>query len=125
MTPGKFIWSVYLIGVVAFFGILESMAFNHEGGLTLSRFIYNANQAWPLTGVFIGMIFGGLLVHFFWNWDPRLEKLQTRCLELEAEIERLKNDTRTAGGGAPPNLSIASRSGQSSAGFSNNPRSVG
>lgn len=110
MKPGKFIWIVYLLGAAVAFGIIESMAVKNDG-TTLSRFIYDANQFWPLTGVMVGMLFGGLCVHFFWNWDPRLEKLKARCLELELELARLKDDSRTAGGTPPPATVTSLRGG--------------
>ena len=81
---GRWIWLAFGLACLAGFGFFEASALNNDG-LTLSRLIYDANQAWPLVSVIFGMIVGGLAVHFFWNWDPGLERAQARIRELEAE----------------------------------------
>jgi len=83
---GRWVWLAFLFAFAAIFFYFEMSALNNDG-LTLSRFIYNANQAFPLVGVLFGMLSGGLAVHFFWHWDPAA---QERIRELEAEIARLK-----------------------------------
>jgi len=40
------------------------------GRRTLSRMIYDANTAWPLLSTLVGLVVGGLLVHFFWHYCP-------------------------------------------------------
>jgi len=37
---------------------------------TLSRMIYETNNAWPFFSTLVGIVVGGLLVHFFWHWCP-------------------------------------------------------
>lgn len=37
---------------------------------TLSRMMYDANNSWPLLSTLVGLVVGGLLVHFFWHWCP-------------------------------------------------------
>jgi hypothetical protein len=86
---GRWIWLAFGLAFLAGFAFFESAALTSDG-LTLSRLIYNANQAWPMVSVITGAIMGGLLVHFFWNWDPRLYDAQERIKALEAEIARLK-----------------------------------
>jgi len=39
---------------------------------TLSRMMYDANNAWPFLSTLVGFVCGGLLVHFFWNWCPAI-----------------------------------------------------
>lgn len=81
----RWAWLAFLIAFAAGFAALETYALNNDT-TTLSRLIYDANQAWPLTSAVIAMIFGGLLVHFFWPWDPKLYAAQKRIKELEAEL---------------------------------------
>jgi hypothetical protein len=37
-----------------------------RGKKTLSRMMWEANADWPFLSTLIGMVIGGLLVHFFW-----------------------------------------------------------
>lgn len=67
------IWTLWLIAIVVSFAIFEVRAFKFpERQDTLSRFIWNIGQKWPLSLVLFGMLFGGLAVHFYWNWCPAL-----------------------------------------------------
>lgn len=84
---GRWIWLGFGLFCLAGFIFFEASAINNDG-LTLSRLIYNANQAWPLVSVLFGMIFGGLAVHLFWQWDPRLQQAEDRIRELEAELHK-------------------------------------
>lgn len=88
---GRWIWLGLIAAFICGFAFFESSALNNEG-LTLSRLIYDADQAWPLVRVIFGAIFGGLAVHFFWPWDPRLYKAQERVKELEEYIEAHKTN---------------------------------
>lgn len=64
-------WIIWILVVVISFAILECYAFNHPAREnTLSRFIWSVGQKWPLSLVIYGMLFGGLAVHFYWNWAP-------------------------------------------------------
>jgi hypothetical protein len=65
------VWVIWLLLVVLSFTVLEAYSFRHPERMnTLSRFIWNIGQKWPLSLVLYGMLFGGLAVHFFWNWCP-------------------------------------------------------
>jgi len=67
------VWIIWLFAIGASFSVLEALAFRHPTRLnTLSRFIWEVGQVWPLSLVLYGMLFGGLAVHFFWNWCPAL-----------------------------------------------------
>lgn len=81
---GRWIWLGLGIFFIVGFAFFESSAINNDG-LTLSRLIYDANQAWPITSVIFGAVFGGLAVHFFWQWDPKLYAAQERIKILEGE----------------------------------------
>lgn len=63
------IWSIWLLFVMASFGVLEGIAIA-TGGVTLSRFTWDISLAWPLIPVVYGLVFGGLAVHFWWHWSP-------------------------------------------------------
>ena len=66
-------WIIWLFVAATSFAVLERYAFNHPTREnTLSRFIWSCGQKWPLTLVVYGMLFGGLAVHFFWNWCPAI-----------------------------------------------------
>jgi len=66
-------WIIWLIALMLSFAVLERYALNHpERQNTLSRFVWQCGQKWPLTLVLFGTLFGGLAVHFFWNWCPAL-----------------------------------------------------
>ncbi len=41
-----------------------------RGWKTLSRMMWEANYNWPFLSTLVGLIVGGLLVHFFWQWCP-------------------------------------------------------
>lgn len=66
-------WVLWLLALIISFAVLEGYAFKHpERSNTLSRFVWSVGQKWPLSLVLFGMIFGGLAVHFYWNWCPAL-----------------------------------------------------
>lgn len=69
-------WIIGAIGAIAFFAFWESYAFRHSDRTnTLSRWIYNMGQTWPLSIFLMGMLAGGLAVHFFWHWCPGLQNV--------------------------------------------------
>lgn len=73
MAPYDWVWVVWLLAIVVSFSVLEWYAFQHPSRLnTLSRFVWNIGQKFPLSLVMYGALFGGLAVHFFWNWCPAL-----------------------------------------------------
>jgi hypothetical protein len=64
-------WIVGIVGAVLWFAYFEARAFRHpDRQNTLSRFIFNLGQSWPLSIFLMGMLAGGLAVHFFWHWCP-------------------------------------------------------
>lgn len=66
-------WTVWWVAILMSFIMLEAIAFKYrEDGPTLSRFMWTLGQKFPLTIYFAGMLFGGLAVHFWWNWCPAL-----------------------------------------------------
>jgi hypothetical protein len=62
------IWSAWILLIAVSFGLLEGMAWNY--GVTLSRFVFDISQAWPLVIWLAGVLAGGLAVHFWWHWSP-------------------------------------------------------
>jgi hypothetical protein len=58
--------SILLLGVEAFSLLTDR--------LTLSRFIWETSEAWPLFIYLMGFVNGGLAVHFFWHWNPKVTK---------------------------------------------------
>ena len=73
----SWVWLAWLIGVavlvVASFWALEAYALRNNK-TTLSRFIWNASNAWRplpfLMGYAAGAVTFGLAVHFWWHWCP-------------------------------------------------------
>ena len=69
----NWMWTVWLVSIALSFSALEAYAFKYpQRQNTLSRFIWTVGQKWPLSLVLYGMLFGGLAVHFYWNWCPAL-----------------------------------------------------
>lgn len=68
-----YVWPLCLFAGIVIFAVFEAIALKHsEDGPTLSRFMWTIGQKWPLSLVLFGMTFGGLAVHFYWNWCPLL-----------------------------------------------------
>ena len=64
-------WIVGVVAAVLYFALFEARAFRHpERQNTLSRWIYDMGARWPLSIFLMGMLCGGLAVHFFWHWCP-------------------------------------------------------
>jgi hypothetical protein len=64
------VWSGALIFIVALVAGLEAFALLTDR-LTLSRFVWEISDAWPLFIFLCGFVTGGLAVHFWWHWNPR------------------------------------------------------
>ena len=62
-------WTVYLIVIVLGFAVLEGLALA-TGGTTLSRYVWEVNQDWPLFIPLGCMVFGVVICHFLWHWIP-------------------------------------------------------
>ncbi len=64
------VWAIWLAIVLVSFAALEGYALRHpERQWTLSRTISDLGKRWPLSIALLGMLFGGLLVHFYWPWQ--------------------------------------------------------
>lgn len=64
-------WILYAVVLLVMFAIGERYAFNHpERQNTLSRAIYDLGSTWPLSIFLMGLLAGGLAVHFYWHWCP-------------------------------------------------------
>jgi hypothetical protein len=63
-------WAIVLLTIVILLLTLEAYTLL-TGKVTLSRFIWEVGEAWPLFIYLIGFVNGGLAVHFFWHWDPK------------------------------------------------------
>jgi hypothetical protein len=62
-------WTALNLGWLAGFAIGEGYAL-YTGGLTLSSYVWRLSEAWGPFQFFLGMVAGGLAVHFFWHWLP-------------------------------------------------------
>jgi hypothetical protein len=65
----KLLWAAWLVCFVLTFAALEWYAIANQQP-TLSRCAWELGQKWPLILVIYGMLWGGLAVHFWWNWLP-------------------------------------------------------
>jgi hypothetical protein len=70
-------WFVWWPIVIGLFAVIEGYALRHKDRQwTLSRTIAWVGVKFPLSIAFFGMLFGGLLVHFFWHFCPDFTKSQ-------------------------------------------------
>lgn len=69
-----FIWTGWLLILVASFSVLEGYALSSHG-ISLSRFTAIISQQWPPFPWLCGVIVGFLACHFWWHWDPNLPPL--------------------------------------------------
>lgn len=65
------IWVGWILTIIISFAVFETYALK-TGRTTLSRFTYNCSQSWPLLPFLLGLIVGGVAVHFWWHWCPDL-----------------------------------------------------
>lgn len=70
MTHGKLAWAAAVIALLLY----EFYALG-AGDETLSHAMAMLFEAWPFFGVLVGLVVGGLLVHFFWRWTPRGKRM--------------------------------------------------
>jgi hypothetical protein len=62
-------WVIWFAGVWISFAVLEGYAFKHpDREWTLSRAVSTLGKRWPLSIWFMGVLMGGLAVHFFWPY---------------------------------------------------------
>ena len=79
--------------MIALFGLLgyEGYALV-SGGETLSAAMADLDRAWPFFGELVGLVVGGLMVHFFWVWKPkRNSKFQIPDSKLKKPEDRSCN----------------------------------
>lgn len=69
MVPMVWIWSAWLLALIVTFAVLEGYALA-RGKLTLSRYTYDISASWPLSIFLLGLLAGGLAVHFWWHFCP-------------------------------------------------------
>lgn len=69
MTPtkptGVIAWLAAVVGLLGYEG--WALATHHQ---SLSQAMVQLTTAWPPLMVLIGMVMGGLTVHFWWRWSP-------------------------------------------------------
>lgn len=63
------VWTIWLVVIVISFAAFEGYALKTDR-TTLSRYTWDLSKAWPPFPALFGMIFGGLIVHFWWHWCP-------------------------------------------------------
>ena len=70
MTDKKFriVWTIWLLAVVASFFIFEVWAVT-SGGTTLSRYIWEASQAWPIIPIVFVIAIVAIIIHL-WGSSP-------------------------------------------------------
>ena len=59
-------WGWWLVGIVVSFGVLEGWALQSHT-TTLSQTVWGASEAFPLLPFLVGILVGGLGVHFWWG----------------------------------------------------------
>jgi len=60
------VWTLWLCGSLAAFTVFETYALR-TGNETLSAFVRKISAEWPPIVFLLGMIVGGLAVHFWWT----------------------------------------------------------
>jgi len=66
-------WTLLGAGWLALFIVFEARAFlepNDPNRVTLSRYMAMIGAKFPLSLFMIGLVVGGLSVHFWWHWAP-------------------------------------------------------
>lgn len=66
-------WTLINGAWLAAFAFFEYRALAHGNDphrVTLSRYVYTIGSRFPLSIFLLGMVVGGLAVHFFWHWCP-------------------------------------------------------
>lgn len=75
-------WTILIVGTVVLwvvaFGIMEGYGLTHDDAVTLSRYTWEAQRAWPLLFPLVAYVLGalqwGFMVHILWHWDPEETK---------------------------------------------------
>lgn len=64
-VPSMIFWSAWLALIAVSFGAYEGFAIK-TGRTTLSRYVWTLSKDWPPFPWVVGVLTGGLAVHFFW-----------------------------------------------------------
>ena len=59
-------WALWILAIAVTFGLSEAYAIKTRR-FTLSRTIWTWSQHFPILPWLVGVLFGGLAVHFFWE----------------------------------------------------------
>lgn len=65
----RIIWTTWIICIILSFSYIEKYALNTHKE-TLSMYVWMLTQSWPPIEFILGIIIGGLAVHFWWHWMP-------------------------------------------------------
>lgn len=63
-------WLVWLAVIVGGFAVIEGMALASGTPSTLSDFVVWLSGVWGPLPFVLGVIVGGMAVHFWWHWRP-------------------------------------------------------
>ena len=69
MSEGATLWTALIVGTVSVFLLNEFFALS-SGRITLSRYTVQMCRKHPIIPFVIGLIVGGLAVHFWLPWCP-------------------------------------------------------
>jgi hypothetical protein len=73
------VWTGVLAGMIALVAVPEVYAIM-TGGKTLSQFTAEVCTAWPPMIWILGVMAGGLAVHFWWRWTPEVVGVTLKAL---------------------------------------------
>jgi hypothetical protein len=65
------LWVVWLLAFLISFAALETYAFA-TNQITLSAYMFDLGQRWPIVLVLYGAVFGALAAHFWWRWSETM-----------------------------------------------------
>jgi hypothetical protein len=66
-----YLWLIWFPLVFGSFALFEGFALKHpDRQWTLSRLMAYVGAKFPLSIAILSMLFGGLLVHFYWHFCP-------------------------------------------------------
>ena len=87
---GTWVWFVWIAAIWASFAVFEGYALRHNDRMwTLSRLVSTIGAKWPLSIAFMGFLFGGLLVHFYWPYDNPLAHVSLMSSAMAADLPPL------------------------------------
>lgn len=86
-------WLIWLAFLVISFAAMEAYSL-YDHTATLSRFVWQATEAFPPLPFIAGFLSGGLAVHFWWTANPFNEKRKKERQAADA-AKRVKEVLRT------------------------------